>query len=196
MMKKQRLRQKTLADVSRSKQSTFDKLPQPKAKQPAVHIEKSIEIAQLEYIIKENELSLSVAFRLLPSKNAFSNLILELHFDDHSLQTYSISVPPSQLLSDELEFPIEMDMAGISPGAHTVKVEIWERWGTGEKLTSASKYVIVHYLPTRKEDRYVEVPIVRRIDGAFRIILPGEKDYYEQLEKSRHQELNSKRDPW
>jgi hypothetical protein len=195
-MKKQQLRDKTLADITKSKQLTFDRLPEQKTTHPKPRTEKSIEIAQLEYAIKENELELSVAFRLLPSKNSFSNLMSELHFDDNKLQTYLISVPPSQLLSDELEFPITLDMKGISPGPHTVKIEMYERWETGEKLTNASKYVIVQYSPTHREDRFIKVPIVRKIDGAFRIILPNEKELYEQLERNNREEQKSKRDYW
>jgi len=197
MARKQRIRDKTLAEISKSKQSTFDKLPEPKATQPAPRLEKSIEIAQLEYFAKEeDELELSVAFRLSPSKNAFSSLTLELHFDDNKLNTYVISIPPSQLLNDEFMFPIALDMKGIVPGPHTIKVEIYERWSTGEKLTSASKYVIVQHSPVRRQDRYIKVPIVKKIDGAFRIIMPEEQEFYQQLERSRHEEQKNKIDHW
>jgi hypothetical protein len=191
-MKKQQLRDKAMVDVKKTKQYTFDTLPEPKAKQAVSKTEKSILIAQLEYTIEENGLELSVAFRLLPSQNHFSNLTLELFFDDNKLNSYLISIPPSQLLSNELEFPISLDMQGICSGSHTIKVEMFERWHTGEKLTSASRYVIVEYSPTRKEDRYVKVPIVRKVDGAFRIILPQEKELYEQLERNKRQEIDSK----
>jgi hypothetical protein len=196
MMKKQRLREKTLVDVKKSKQSTFDRLPEQKAIQLTPKIEKSIIIAQLGHVIKEDELELSIAFRLLPSKNSFSNVMLELYFDSNKINAHLISVPPSQLLGDELEFPITLDMKGIHPGPHTIKVEMYERWNTGEKLTNASKYLLVQYSPTRKEDRYIKVPIVKKINGAFRIILPEEKELYRELEKSQHQDLNSKRDQW
>lgn len=196
MTKKQLLRDKALADIKRSKQSTFDKLPEPKTTQAPGPNGKSIEIAQLEYGLKESELELSVVFRLLPSKSFFSNLVLDLYFDDAALQSYLVRVPPSQLLSDELEFPVTLDLMQICPGAHTVKVEICERWSTGEKLTCASKYVIVQYQPGRKQDRYVKVPIVRKIDGAFRIIMPAEQELYERLEKNRQAELSTKKDSW
>jgi hypothetical protein len=121
---------------------------------------------------------------------------LDLYFDGNKLNSYLISIPPSQLLSNELEFPATLDMKGIQPGSHTVKIEMSERWNTGEKLTSTSKYVIVNYTPVRREDRYVKVPIVRKIEGTFRIILPQEKELYQELKKSQHRELNSKKDQW
>ncbi|MDR0373330.1 MAG: hypothetical protein LBI79_07240 [Nitrososphaerota archaeon] len=154
-------------------------------------------IAPLGQVIKEDELELLVSFRLLPSQNAFSNVGLELYFDGNTLSTYLISIPPSQLLSSELEFPITLDMKDIQPGEHTIKVEMSERWGsTGEKLISTTQYVIVQYVPVRRQDRYVKVPIVRKIEGDFRIILSEEKELYQQFQKNRHQELNSKKDHW
>ena len=195
-MKKQQLKDKTIADIKKTKQYTFDTLPEPKPHPAISKTEKSILIAQLEYTIKENVLELSITFSLLPSQNHFSNLTLELFFDDNKLNSYLISIPPSQLLSNELEFPISLDMKGICPGPHTIKVEMFERWSTGEKLTGASRYVIVEYSSTRKEDNYVKVPFVRKIDGAFRIILPQEKELYQQLERNQRQELDSTRDHW
>ncbi len=194
-MKKEQIREKILADIKESKQLTFDKLPKQETPQPTPKLEKFIDIAQLSYSIKENELEFSIAFGLLPSKNCFSNLMLELYFDNNKLNTFRISVPPSKLLGNELEFPVTLDMTGICPSAHTIKVEMYEQWKK-EKLFSTSKYVIVQYSPTRREDRYVKVPIVRKIDGVFRIILPEEKALYEQFEKSRRREIKNKRDHW
>lgn len=195
-MKKQRLREKTLVDIKKSKQSTFDRLP-VKAKLPVeTKSDKSIVIFQLQHAVKEDELELSIGFRLLPSTLSFSNLMLELHFDNTKLNTFSISLPPSKILGDELEFPLSLDMKGIAPGSHVIKVELFEKWGTGEKLTNASKYVIVNYVPKRREDRYVKVPIVRKVDGVLRIILPEEKELYQELEKSHRKELTSSRDQW
>jgi hypothetical protein len=195
-MKKQRLRDKTLADIKQTKQHTFDTLPEQKTLKTTPQIEKTIVIAQLGYTIKENTLYLSIPFQLLPSKNHFSNLTLNLYFNDNKINSYLISIPPSQLLSNELTFPITLDMKGITPGPHTIKVEMFERWNTGEILTSTSRYVIANYNPTRKEDRYVKVPIVRKIDGAFRIILPEEKELYEKLEKNQRKEIDSTREHW
>jgi hypothetical protein len=192
-MKKERIREKTLADLKRAKQSTFDNLPKtpeaPKQDKP----EKSI-VIQLTHTAKEDELELAISFRLLPSRMYFSNLQLDLHFDGTKINSYRVAIPPSRLLSDELEFPIALDMAGISVGEHVVKVELSEKWMTGEVLAYASKYVVVQYSPVRKEDRYVKVPLVRRIDGAFRIVLPEEKELYDALDRNHRDELNAKRD--
>ncbi|MDR0493163.1 MAG: hypothetical protein LBH74_05965 [Nitrososphaerota archaeon] len=195
-MKKQRLREKTQADVKKSKQTTFDRLPKQKSTHPIKNPEKQILIAQLKHTIKEEELELLVIFQLLPTQKVFSNVMLEIFFDDNKLNTYLINIPPSQLLSNELEFPIKMDMKNIQPGEHAIKVEMTEPGSTGKKLTNTTQYSIIQYTPVRRQDRYVKVPIVQKIEGAFRIILPHEKELYQKLQKSRDQELKSKKEQW
>lgn len=194
-MRKDRIREKTLVDINRSKQATFDNLPKntetPKETKP----QKSI-IIQLSYKTKENELDLSISFRLFPSRMHFSNLLLDLYFDNNKINSYLIAIPPSRLLSDELEFPITLDMTGICQGEHVIKVDLADKWETGEILTHSSQYVVVQYSPIRREERYVKVPLVRKIDGAFRIIMPEEKKLYQALEKGNRQELASKREKW
>ena len=192
-LKKERIREKTLVDLKRAKQSTFDNLPKTAESPKQAKPEKSI-IIELGHATKEDELELAISFRLLPSRMHFSNLLLDLSFDGCKVNTYRVAIPPSRLLSDELEFPIALDMTGIPKGDHVVKVELSEKWETGEVLTYASKYVVVQYSPVRKEDRYVKVPLVRKIDGAFRIVLPEEKELYESLDKGHRDELNTKRD--
>ncbi|MCL2686376.1 MAG: hypothetical protein FWE73_08330 [Candidatus Bathyarchaeota archaeon] len=96
VMKKQQLREKTQADVKKSKQVTFDKLPPQKSVRTTTissSSEKQILIAQLKHTIKEEELELLVSFRLLPSQRVFSNVTLEIYFNGEKLNTYLISIP-------------------------------------------------------------------------------------------------------
>jgi hypothetical protein len=194
-MKKERIREKTLVDIKKSRQSTFENLPKEVIKTTETKPNKSIAI-QLNYTTKEDELDLSIGFHLLPSRMYFSNLILDLSFDNHKINSYCVSIPPSRLLSDELEFPLTLDMKGIQAGEHVIKVEMSEKWETGEILVHSSKYVVLQYSPIHKQDRYVKVPIVRKIEGAFRIVLPEEKELYRELEKEHQKELNFKKDKW
>lgn len=194
-MNKQRLKEKTKVDIKRAKQATFDNLPKtaetPKAPKP----QKSISL-QLSHTIKEAELELKVNFRLMPSRMHFSNLQLNLFFDNDKVNSYLIAIPPSRLLSDELEYPITLDMTGIPKGEHVIKVDLAEKWQSDEVLTQASQYVVLSYQPVRKEDRYVKVPLVRKIDGTFRIILPDEQELYRKMSELNRKEHASKRDPW
>ena len=105
---KQQLREKRLVDIKKSKQATFNELPQWEAEASNSQTKKSISIAQLSHIMHENEL-LSIDFSLLPSKSWFSNIALDLYFDNNKMEGYLISVPSSQLLGDELNFPITLD---------------------------------------------------------------------------------------
>jgi hypothetical protein len=194
-MKKERIREKTLVDIKRAKQATFDNLPKNTDNKKEPKPEKSI-VIQLSHATKEDELDLTVGFHLLPSRLHFSNLSLDLYFDGAKVNSYLVAIPPSRLLSDDLVFPIALDMTGIQQGEHVIKVELSEKWETGEVLAQASKYVVVQYSPVRKEDRYVKLPIVRKIDGAFRIVLPEEKELYRQLEKEQQRALSAKRDRW
>lgn len=194
-MKKQRLREKTLVDIKKSKQATFNELPHWEAEASNSQTKKAISIAQLSHVLRDNELELSIDFSLLPSKSWFSNIALELYFDNNKMENYLISVPSSKLLGTELKFPITLDMTSIRPGEHTIKVEMYEP-KEGEKLCASSKYIIVQYSPVRKEDRYIKIPIVRKIAGSFRIILPEEQDMLRDLERSKHEEMKSKRDQW
>jgi hypothetical protein len=194
-LNKQRLREKTKVDINRAKQATFDNLPKTTETPRAPKPQKSISL-QLSHILKEAELELKVNFHLMPSRMHFSNLVLDLFFDNNKVNSYLIAIPPSRLLSDELEFPITMDMTGISPGEHVIKVDLDEKWQSGEVMTHASQYVVLSYLPVRREDRYVKVPLVRKIDGAFRIILPDEQELYQKIAEQNRKEHASKRDPW
>jgi hypothetical protein len=193
-MKKQRLREKTQVDINKAKQATFDNLPKTQETHESKP-QKSI-LLHLSHTIKECELNLSINFQLLPSRMHFSNLQLDLYFDNNKVNSYQISIPPSRLLSDELEFPIALDMTGICQGEHIIKVDLAEKWETGEILTHASQYVVVAYSPVRREERLVKVPIVRKVEGSFRIIMPDEKELYEKIEQGKRQEAASKRDNW
>jgi hypothetical protein len=194
-MNKERIREKTLIDIKKAKQTTFENLPKNVDKPSEAKPNKSITI-QLNYTTKDDELDLSIGFHLLPSKIYFSNLILDLSFDNNKLNTYLVNIPPSRLLSDELEFPLTLDMTGIQAGEHIIKVEMSEKGETGEIIVHASKYIVLQYSPIHKHDRYVKVPIVRKIDGTFKIVLPEEKELYRVLEKEYQKELNSKKDRW
>jgi len=189
------LREKTKVDIKRAKQATFDNLPKTTEPIRAPKPQKSISL-QLSHSIKEAELELKVNFRLMPSRMHFSNLELDLFFDNNKVNSYLIAIPPSRLLNDELEFPIALDMTGIPPGEHVIKVDLAERWQSGEVLTQASQYVVLSYQPVRREDHYVKVPLVQKIDGAFRIILPDEQELYRKMAEVNRKEHASKRDPW
>jgi len=199
--KTQRLREETRAAVKQSKQTTLDSLPKVPKKESAKTVEsdhkKQIVITEIETVTKEDELALKVEFRLLPSRTAFSKITSELYFDGQKLKVVCISIPQSPLATDDFELTPVLDMKGINPGLHTIKVEMYELWPSGEKLTCTSKEVTVEYVPKSREDRLVKIPIVKSIAGTdLAIASDSEKSIYREIEESIKKELISKRDEW
>jgi hypothetical protein len=199
--KKDRLREKTRVDIEQSKQTTFDNLPEtPEKETPkqTVHAQKQIEIVEVNTETREDELKLKIWFRLLPSKIAFSKITAELYFDQHHFHTVPLKILPSSLTKDNLEFNRVLEMTGIAAGPHTIKVEMYETWGSDEKLTPASKEVTVEYVPVRREDRHlIKVPFVKseaRADVA--IVTEAEKSIYRETEEDMKKEQMSKREDW
>lgn len=196
------LREKMRAAAKQSKQTTLDKLPRaPKraiAKEADSERKKQIAIAEIDTTTREDELELRVGFRLFPSRSSFSKITVELYFDEQKIHTKSISIPQSPLAGDELELPpFALDMKGIAAGLHTIRVEMFELWSSEEKLNCTSKEATVDYVPVRREDRLIKVPIVKSVAGDdLTVVTDSEKDIYREIGESMRNEENSKRDEW
>lgn len=199
--KTQRLREKIRVAAKQSKQTTLDKLPEVGKKESALEVEskqkKQIVITEIDTVTKEDELALKIVFRMLPSRVVFSKITADLFFDARKMNTVRISILPGPLAADDSEFTSTLDMKGISAGSHAIKVEMYELWSSGEKLTCASKEAIIEYTPLRREDRLIEIPIVKHVAGAdLEVISGSEKDIYREIDESVKKELISKRDEW
>ena len=189
------------AAVKHSKQSTLDSLPDKPKKEfsKAVEFEhkKQIIITEIGTVTKEDELALEVGFRLVPSKFAFSKVTSDLFFDGQKLNSACISIPQSSLAANEFTLTPVLDMKGISAGSHNIKVEMYELWSSGEKLTCTSKEVAVNYVPINKEDRLIRFPIVKSIAGTdIAVVLDADKGIYREIEETAKKEVVSKRDEW
>lgn len=199
--KTQRLREKMRDAVKQSKQTTFDNLPEAPKKEKVeavVHEQKKqIVIIEIGSVTKEDELALKVEFRLVPSKTSFSKINVYLFFNGQKLNGVCISIPQSPVARDDFEFSSVLDMRGISAGSHVIKVEMYELWSSGEKLTFASKEVMVEYIPVRREDRLIKVPIVKSVAGAdLAVVSDSEKHIYHEIDENMRKEAVSKRDEW
>jgi hypothetical protein len=74
---------------------------------------------------------------------------------------------------------------------------MYELWSSGEKLTSASKEVTIEYVPLKREDRLIEVPIIKSIAGTgLAIVSDHEKSIYREIEKEMRRDSFSRRDNW
>ena len=199
--KTQRLREKMRADVRHSKQTTLGTIPQIHKAQPAKSAvpekKKQIEITEISANTREDELVLKIGFRLLPSRTAFSRVTSDLYFDEEKIDSLRLRVLQGPLATDDSEFSSVLDMTGIGKGQHIIRVEMYELWSSEEKLTSTSKEVTIEYVPLKKEDRLIRIPIVKSSAGAdLAIISDTEKNIYREIEKQMKRESESRRDYW
>lgn len=199
--KTERLREKMRADIRRSKQSTLDNLPEARKAEPAKpsvpEQKKQIEITEISTNTREDELVLKIGFKLLPSRTAFSRITSDLYFDQQKIDSLSLRVLQGPLATNASEFSSVLDMTGTGKGQHILRVEMYELWDSGEKLTHASKEVTVEYVPLRREDRLIKVPIINSVAGAdLAIVSDTEKNIYREIEEDMKKESFSRRDNW
>jgi len=184
-----------------AKQLTLDNIPKASRKEvdkaARCRQEKQILINKIDATRMEDELALKVGFKLLPSKTSFSKVKSDLWFDNNKISSLSIKIPQGPLAANDFELTPVLDMKGITAGSHIIKIEMYELWSSGEKLSQASKEATVDYVPQTKEYRLVKIPIVKRLTGAdLAVISDSEKGIYRDIEKTRKKELTAKRDGW
>jgi hypothetical protein len=178
-------------------QLTLDNLPDAKEKpiqiSAPIHVKRII-ITEINTLTKEDQLELKVAFTLVPSKYSFSKVKLDLWFNNQRIKSFLIIIP---LAKDEFELTPLLDMKGIPAGNHSIKVELYELWSSGEKLLQTFREVIVDYVPLTRESRLVKIPSVKSVVGAdLAVVSESEQDLYRNIEKTTKKEQLSKRDDW
>jgi hypothetical protein len=100
-------------------------------------------------------------------------------------------------MADDFEITPVLDMKGITAGSHIIRVEMYELWSSGERLSQAAKEVAVNYVPQTRESRLIKVPIVKSVAGAdLAVVSELEKDIYRDISETEKKELMSKRDEW
>jgi hypothetical protein len=169
LTKNQKKREIMNVAVKKSKQSTIDNVyfefNISKTKK-ASKSNKAIIITDIFSTPKEeDELELKIGFSLLPSKVSFSKINLDLFFEDHLVNSKSLIIPQSLLLSDSFEYPQVLDMKGIAEGNYLIRIEMYEPWSSNEKLSFNFKEITVRYTPKTGESRFVKIPTVRSIAG-------------------------------
>jgi hypothetical protein len=185
-------------NLNTCKQLTLDSLSTGVPNKTNIPINlKQIAITGIDTTSREDELVLKTSFELIPSKTAFSKVKLDLWFDDQQISSISISIPQGPLTADEFELKPVLDMKGIPAGIHTIKLEMYELWSSGEKLSPVTKEILFEYQPQTRESRLIKVPIVKSVAGADLIVATeSEKEIYKQIEETAKKELKCKRDQW
>jgi len=198
--KSQRLREKTRFDIKYSKQTTLDNPPELQKKEPVKTIElvpkKQLEVTEISTSTREDELVLKVDFRLLPSRASFSRVTADLYFDEQKIDSLRLRILQGPLAVGDSEFSSVLDMTGIEAGQHVLRVEMYELW-SGEKLTSTSKEVPATYVPVKREDRLIRIPIIKSVAGTdLEIVSDSERSIYREIEEEMKKEAFGKRDQW
>lgn len=189
------------SDIKYSKQTTLGSVHEASkakaSKKPVPESKKQIEITAIAASTREDELALSVGFRLLPSRTVFSKVVSDLFFDEQKVDSLRLSILQGPLATEESEFSSVLDMTGIPEGKHTLRVEMYEPWASHEKLTTASKEVAFDYVPVKREDRLINVPIVKSVVGAdLHIVSETQKNLYREIEEEMKKESEGRRDYW
>ena len=154
---------------------------------------KQIIINDLNSVTKYDEMTLTVEFKLAPSKTVFSKLRSTLWFDDQEIKSDLITIPQSLGDTDEFQLNYQLDMRGISAGTHTIKTELHDLFSP----CSATKEQPIDYVPLDRKAAYRKIPIAKKIAGEdFTIVLKSDKEIYNDIDKARKNELESKRDKW
>ncbi len=80
-------------------------------------------------------------------------------------------------------------MKGTPTGNHTIKVEMYELWSSGEKLLQTFKKITVDYMPLTRESRLVKVPSLKSVIGFdLDVVSESEPDLYRDIEKTAKKE--------
>jgi hypothetical protein len=144
-----------------------------------------------------DELTLTIEFKLLPSKTAFSKLKTDLRFDDNIISSVSLRVPQGALAADTFEISSVLDMNGIAAGPHVLKVELYELWNSDERVCEDAQVLFIDYVPQTRESHLVKVPIVKSVAGAdLAVASDTEQDLYREMVQKEKRELLHRRDNW
>lgn len=186
--------------IRRTKQSTLDNLAyhfdiqKTKGKDKP---QKTIVINAIEHATKENYLDLKIGFNLLPSKTSFSKIIIDMYFQDNLLNSTSLNIPESTLLTDSFEHSLVLDMSGIREGDYVIRAELYELWDTAEKLNFTTEEIIIHYTPVTREERLVKIPTVKSVAGTdLAVVSSSAKKILSEVEQNLKKESESKKDYW
>jgi len=193
---------KAAKNLKAHKQLTLDRLPNfskkeyDKSKDKPIR-EKQIIITEICAITKEDELALKVGFKLIPSKTAFSKVKSDLWFDNQQISSALVRIPQGSLAGDDFELTPVLDMKGIAPGSHIIRVEMYEQWSDGQKLSFTQKEVNVKYVPKTRVSRLIKIPTVKSFEGVdLALLSESDKNIYREIEETTKKESATKQDNW
>jgi hypothetical protein len=196
------MKKKVLEKNSNSfKQMTFDsptRFSEKKSFDIKLQINKrQIILNEIDTILRDDELIVKIGFSLSPSKASFSRIKCDLFFNSQPLKRNLVAIPQSQILTNDFELtPIILDMKGLDAGIYTIRVDLCELLPLVNG-TCSSREITVRYFPSKKEVRYIKIPIVKRFEGeALEVMSEFDKNIYRDINQTIKKELASKQDEW
>jgi hypothetical protein len=182
--------------LQRKSRETEDLIPSIRVSASSMQ-NNQIVITRIDPLLEEDDLTLEVEFKLLPSKSAFLKIRSDLWFDRQKINSVSIVVPQKLGLTNQFQLNPVLDLRGISSGSHTVKVEMYNAVSSGKKRAYTMKEVTVEYQPQSRETRIKKIPTVKKITGfEIAVVKDTEKGIYREIEEAKRKELISSRDEW
>ena len=120
--------------------------------------DKQIIISSLDSVTKYDELVLAIEFELVPSKTVFSKVRSTLWFDNQEVKSDLMTIPQSLGDTNEFQLNYQLDMRGISAGAHTIKAELHDLFSP----CSTTKEEAIDYVPLDRKAAYRKIPIAKK----------------------------------
>jgi hypothetical protein len=186
--------------VKPSKQLTFDSIPVESSKPAADQKQsttKKIVVTQMEATTGVDELTLKIAFSLEPSRLAFSKVKADLFFEDANICSALIRVLQGPLGTDESEYTWVLDTKNLAAGVYRLRIEMYEAWQTGERLSQTSRELSVDYVPQTRQSRLIRIPTVKSVAGTdLTVVSSEEKDVFTEIEQNMKKEQFSCRDKY
>ena len=154
---------------------------------------KSVNIIDLNAVVKNDELIITARFKLAPSKRIFSRIKADLYFDGKLVKSFYLGIP--YYFTRYNEFPLKaiLSLEEINPGSHTVELKMLGLWPYAGP--SDCKEAVFEYQPLATAIKIREIPKIKTIEGPAIAVLTSEsKKLYEEMRERWKKELIARRE--
>jgi len=114
---------------------------------------------------------------------------ISLWFDNQQISTVLIRIPQGPLGEGEFELTPMLDMKAIAVGSYTIRVEMYELWSDGEKLSFTQKEVTAEHVPKTRESRLIRIPTVKSFGGAdLAVVSESARNIFREIQETNKKE--------
>jgi len=154
---------------------------------------KSLEIIDLNVVIKIEDLILNAKFKLAPSKRIFSRIRANLYFDGQLMKTFYLGIP--YYLGRQENFPLRsvISLENAKSGPHTIRLEMGGLWPSAEP--SEAKEIAIDYVTLEEREMATAIPIVKKIEGpGVAVVTEDAKRLYQEMRERWKKEVIAQRE--